>query len=315
MDQITEPIRAERLVPTAIGANEFERLSRLAPHAAGFAFFGTAIRVRFSDAAAAGALSRRYAAFASNDAPVLDLVAVNEGARSRFALLKGPAYVWEGPLHSRGLEFLADAIAGDAYFTALSPYQSFHSAAVAVDGVAVAITAASEGGKTTTALACARRDMPLYSDEWCVLDGNAVQPFPRAMNVRPGSLALLASEMPEHPLSRRAAAQGGRKWRDVAFTEAFGHDIVVPKPAPLAAIFFITARGARAHAVPLDAGSAVSLLLRAPFRSADKTRRLSHAIALLSTARPYALTLGTPDQTACAIRDVIRSSAGMERCA
>lgn len=309
------PIHGERLVAVEIDARSRERMRRRAGNVVRIRFFETSIAVGFDDSAAAAAFEKRYRSFASDDPARLRISAVSDNGGAVFFIDGGPAYRWEGALHARGLEFLADCVMGEAYFSRISHLVSFHAAAVALDDVAIAITAASEGGKTTTAVACARRGMPLYSDELCILDGPSVQPYPRALNLREGSLALLAAECSDDRVTMRIRARQGEKWRNIGFSELFGGD-PMSAPRPLAAIFFIDGRASRPRIESYAAAEALPRLLASPLRSAQRgAARITQALEILSRARAFRLILGTPDATARAIGEAVSGLLRAERCA
>jgi hypothetical protein len=289
-------ITADRLTAIELDAADRADLAARAAHAAATTWFGTTIEIRFDDAAAADLHRRRYARLPAQGMADLRAHAAVLGEGTYFCIEDGPAFRWNDPLGPSATQFLADVVVRTEYFMERSPYQSFHAAAVRVNECAAAITAASMGGKTTTAIACARRGMPLYSDERCILDGELVLPFPRAINIRAASLDLLG-----------LATHRGEDWTFVDYVELFG-DASLPEPRPLRAIFFITGRGPKAtvEAMPLE--SAVTALVRAPLRGrARGADRVVEATRLLRRARPYTLTLGTPDETARLIAQTVAS--------
>jgi len=294
------PITADRLTPITLGDPERRALGARATHAAATSWFGTTIHLGFSDAAAAALHRRRYARLPASGPTDLRGYAVVEGDATYFWVDGGPAFRWDDPLGSSALQFLADVVVRTEYFMERSAFQSFHAATIRVNGVAAAITAASMGGKTTTALACARRGMPLYSDERCILDGELVLPFPRAINVRAGSLDLLAGDAApaDGGIGERLAAHRGADWTGIDYAELFG-DQDLPEPRPLRAVYFIAGRGPAALAEPMPLEAALPALLAAPLRSrARGPARVVEGTRLLRRARAYSLTLGTPDETA-----------------
>jgi hypothetical protein len=280
------PITAEGLVPVELSASQRAALGVRATHCAATTWFGTTIEIGFDNAEAAAMHRRRYARLPASATPDLRGYAVVADDVTYFWIDDGPAFRWDDPLGASSLQFLADVVVRTEYFMERSSLQSFHAATVRVNGCAAAITAASMGGKTTTAIACARRGMPLYSDERCILDGEMVLPFPRAINVRAGSLALLGIDRP------------GGDWTFIDYPELFGTE-ELPDPRPLRAIFFIAGRGSEPIAQPMPLETAVAALLGAPLRGRSRgPARVVEATRLLRRARPYALTLGTPDETA-----------------
>lgn len=283
------PITAAGLTPIELDEKRRRALSVGAVHSAATTWFGTTIRIDFGDAAAAELHRRRYARLPASGPVSLRGYAVIEAGASYFWIEGGPAFRWDDPLEPSSLQFLADVVIRTEYFMERSEHQSFHAATIGVNGAAVAITAASMGGKTTTAIACARRGMPLYSDERCILDGELVLPFPRAINIRAASLALLGIDRP------------GGDWTFVDYAELFPGE-ALPEPRPLRAIFFITGRGQSARAEEMTPERAVTALLAAPLRSRTRgPARVVDALRVLRRARPYALTLGTPAETALLI--------------
>jgi hypothetical protein len=311
-----ERITAERLSPIDLDGHARERLRDRARFRVTTERFGVRLEMAFEDESAAALHRHRYARFLSEAAePQLRLRAVNDGELTNFFFEGGAAYRWHEPLNARGIGFLADALETTAFFTTLCPHLVFHAAALAIDNVAIAISAASESGKTTTALACARRGMSLYSDEWCVFDGRNVLPYPRALSVRRDGLALFSAERTGDPVTARAVALQADRTRNLAFEELFGEG-AVPTPRPLAAIFFIAGRSDAPHVAPLDSASAVQSLLSAPLRSSrPRAARVAAAFEVLSSARAFSLTLGTPDATALAIAETARALRATERCA
>ncbi len=280
------PISADRLTTIELDGRRRRELGERATHTAATTWFGTTIEIGFSDAEAAALHRRRYARLAPKGSAALRGHAVVEVGATYFWVDDGPAFRWDDPLAPSALQFLADVVVRTEYFMERSAHLSFHAAAIRVNGVAAAITAASMGGKTTTAIACARRGMPLYSDERCILDGDVVLPFPRALNVRAASLKLLGID------------RAGGDWTFIDYADLFG-DVALPEPRPLRAIFFIAGRGPTASVEPMPLEAAVTALLGAPLRSrARGSARVVEATRLLRRARPYRLTLGTPDETA-----------------
>ncbi len=311
----TRFIRADRLLRVRLDGGARRRIRERARNEVRLRFFETSIAVAFDDAEAAALFRKRYRAFGSDETAALRIFAVHVDGGALFFVDDGAAYRWDGSLHARGLEFLADGVTRELYFGATSRRVSFHAAACAAGEVAFAVTAASEGGKTTTAIACARRGMPLYSDEFCILEKGAVQPYPRALNLREGSLALLGSECSGDPVTSRIRARCGKRWRDVSFAEIFG-TVVPPAPRPLVAVFFIDGRAPQPAIEGLGSAEALPRLLAAPLQSrGDGPSRISHAIEILANTRAFRLTLGTPDATALAIRESVRTLGYQERCA
>jgi hypothetical protein len=201
------------------------------------------------------------------------------------------------------MAFLADAVTNRAFFDVTPELLSFHAAALRVGEAAAAISALSTGGKSTTAIACARRGMGLYSDERCVLRDGRVQAFPRAVNIRQGGLELLSSEdvHDDEGIGLRLRAHLNDDWISASFAELIG-DRPRSAPAKLEAIFFIVARKTIPSVKLMPLGEAIVRLLSAglcgPKPGLD---RVAAAAALCRQSRAYELTIGTPDDTALLI--------------
>jgi hypothetical protein len=303
---IAPPVAPEGLQAVELGVALRRALHGAVAETVWTDWFGTCIALGFDDPLAAASYRRRYARFATERAADIRAYALRHDGRTLFWVEGGPAYEWREALQDPlALEFLADAVVRHAYFMEHSPYLSFHAAALAAGGSAFAVTAASGGGKTTTALACARRGMPLYSDERCVIDGECVLPFPRALNVRSAALELLAADLalPDGGLGERLRRQLGGDWNGVDFAELFD-DAPLPSPQPLRAIFFVTGRGATPAVRPMALREALPALLAVPLRGRSRgLERVADATRLLSRVQAYALTLGRPDATARLLRE------------
>lgn len=273
-------------------------------------WFGTTVAAHFNQPDEADAFRRRYRSFLSSGPPDLVSCAVaSHDEEPIFFTEPGDAYRY--PLVSRKtgvVAFFADAVTSHGFFGVHPSLLSFHAAAVRVGGSAAAIAATSTGGKSTTAFACARRGMAVYSDERCVLENGSVHPFPRAMNIRSGGIELLLSErVPEdEALAEPLRAHAGADWECVQFSEVFAAR-PLPKPAKLESIFFITGRSRTPKAEAVDRTGALQQLLESAFSgAAPGMDRVAAAAGLLQQARPYALTLGTPDDTALLIEATVR---------
>ncbi|MBC5809714.1 MAG: hypothetical protein GIW95_02495 [Candidatus Eremiobacteraeota bacterium] len=302
-------VNADSLVPVELTQARRAELAARATQRFSMRWFETGIAVAFDDAEAAALYARRYARFAHNDAAQIMGYAVRASDATYYWTNDGPAYVCGEPLRSVPLQFLADIAVRDRYFLTCR-YSSFHAAAVTDGTVAAAITALSEGGKTTTAVACARRGLQLYSDEWCILDGVRVLPFPRNVNVRRGGLDLLLGERcaGDDVLNERLAARAGADWESVDIGE-ISPGWTPPPSRPLRAIFFISGRARTAEVTVMPLDRAMRALLEAPLRGNQRGfERAIEARALLRTAVPYALTLGTPDSTATLIAQICAAS-------
>lgn len=278
-------------------------------------WFGTRVAAHFNQAGEADAFRWRYRSFLSSGRPDFVSCAVaGDEEEPLFFSEPGEAFRYPLVLRKTGLvAFLADAVTSRGFFGVHPSLLSFHAAAVSVGNSAAAISAISTGGKSTTAFACVRRGMGLYTDERCVLKNGFVHPFPRAMNIRAGAIELLLSERvpDDEAIAQPLRAHAGKDWECVQISEVFGAR-PLPKPAKLESIFFITGRSRTPRAEPMERHDGLQQLLESSFSGAvPGMDRLAAATGLLQQARPYALTLGTPDDTALLIAATVRREKPM----
>ncbi|MDQ6767662.1 MAG: hypothetical protein M3Z41_07620 [Candidatus Eremiobacteraeota bacterium] len=299
-------VTAPQLVEIELSPTQRRELFGLAREVVVIEWFGRRIAACFRHAAQAESFRKRYQSFVSDGTPDMWSCAVqdgNEAGEPIFWTEPGAAYRYPAGLQGGVIAFLADAVTHRAFFDVNPAMLSFHAAAVRVGDAAVAISAVSTGGKSTTAIACVRRGMALYTDERCVLIGGRVHPFPRALNIRQGGLELLcAHDLPDDSgIGNRLRARGDGDWEAASFADVLG-DMPLPKPAKLEVVFFIDGHDSVARVVPLSLEAAIVRLLTAalcgPKPGLD---RVAAATALCRQARMYALTTGTPDDTALLI--------------
>jgi hypothetical protein len=203
--------------------------------------------VNFGDAAAAEAFAARYADLeGSARVPEREAFAVHDDVLGPlFWSPGGTAYRWpHGPLPPDGTAFFADAVALTAFLTDRHDgIVSLHAAAVGTAAGGAAIVADSNVGKTTTALACARTGLHLYSDERCLVDRSGrIHAFPRAVNVRDGGRQLLLHDVLAEAdvLAQRLRTHAdAADWQDVRFADLFG-GWRPPPPVPLRTVFLIS---------------------------------------------------------------------------
>ena len=179
-------VTAAELIEVELGAADRARLARQANQIVTVEWFGRRIAARFEQDHAAAIFRARYADFlASGPVELESCAAFSENGEPLFWTEPGAAYRYPARIAAAHVvAFLADAATQRAFFDVNAELLSFHAAAVAVGDRAAAISAISTGGKSTTAIACARRGMALFSDERCVLKDGRVNAFPRAMNLR-----------------------------------------------------------------------------------------------------------------------------------
>jgi hypothetical protein len=294
-------IRADQLVEIEFDATQRAAALRRCAHGVRFDWFGRTVEVRCDRPFEIEALRKRYRAFLTSDEP--DLTSCAFGGDGAPVFFTQPGEAFRHPLELAfpgALAFLADAVTTRAFFQVHPTLCSFHAAALRIGDAAAAISAISTGGKSTTAFACARRGMALYSDERCVIQDGMVLPFPRAVNLRAGGIELLlGDEVPgDGGIAQRLRSHRGHDWEAAQLDEVIGAH-APPAPARLEAIFFITGRAQRPHAELLERESALRLLLEASFVGPPPGMdRLAAAARLLQQTRAFGLTLGTPDATA-----------------
>ncbi len=285
------------------GAEFFGDLAGAACCPVTVSFCGIVVMVRFGDAEAATAFRRRYRHMLSNAPPQVVAYAVARRPEETFFWVAGDAaFVWDHcRLWPNEAAFLADAVVTTSVFTSREGAVAFHAAAVTDGDGAAALVGSSAAGKSTTAIACARRGLGLYSDEFCVATSEGVAPFPRTLNLRRGGIELLAKDRaPGSPVDAWLTAHRGLDVEDIGWDEIFGR-LVVPRARPLRAVFAIVGAGARPAARPI--GAAQMLAHVTPWVK-TKARGLAAAqrvLELLQGAATFELTLGSPDATASLI--------------
>lgn len=271
---------------------------------------GLVCAIHFDDGEAATLFAARYAdmsveapasrhAFAMRD-PLLGHV---------FWAAGGGVFRWpRGPLPARVVAFLADAVAMTAFFQDRDDDMlSLHAAALGVPGGAAAIVGDSNAGKTTTAVACARAGMYLYSDERCVIDRRLrVHPFARAINLREPGLRLLAHDRPAgpDPAGERLREHAGDDWNDVRISELFAAQTALG-PEPLRAVFLLAGSAAQPAIEPAPASRASKAAARWAQGAGSGLDKIARLQRLFSETACYRIVLGTPDASARLIRSVL----------
>jgi hypothetical protein len=234
-----------------------------------------------------------------------------------FWTLGGRAFRWpSGRLEPHVQAFLTDAVALTACFTVRSEgLVSLHAATVGIPGAAGAIVGDSNGGKTTTAIACLRAGLRVYGDERCVVDRNGlVYPFPRAVNLRAAGLRLLLNDRvpgPD-PVGEFLRSQPEGDLSDVRF-RTLRSDWTAPPLEPLRAVFVLDGTAAEprlTETTPANAAKAAARWTQGAGSGVDKVARL---IELFGAASCYRLVLGTPHASALAIEAALRQGTAQQR--
>jgi hypothetical protein len=282
-------------------------LAARATHAVTIGFAGVVAQTRFFRADSADVYRGRYRNMLSPEVPQLISYAVARRPGDIYFWVPGIAsYRWDRcRIGKNQTAFLAEAVTNTAVFTSRENLIALHAAAVSDGRRAAAVIGSSEAGKTTTAIACVRRGLQLYSDEFCVVTPAGVIPFPRSLNVRAGGLALLAEDRPPpSPVDAWLSGNLGADRDDVGFADIFGA-VRMPEPRPLEVVFAVRGRAERPAAEQIPAAAMlphVKPWARLKARGIEEVHAL---LAMLQAARCYELTLGSPDATALLIRDVL----------
>ena len=299
-------IYADDLEPIVGPAWSQEQIGARTPHAVTIAVADSEITVRFDDARCAALFSERYAdQQVGGPAPLVHYV-VHTTTGYLFWSPGGVAWTWaRGRLGAGAVAFLADATAITALINSSPHLLTFHAAAVAIQGVAAAIAGDSGAGKTTSAIACARRGMGLYSDELCVLRGGKVMPFARTLHIRTGGLQLLALDAIDGEL------MPVRDGVNVRISTLFGWR-AIPPPAPLRAVFLLSGREEHPELRRVAWFDVAPALIRS-MESNDATplQRIARVLAVLREVECFRLVLGPPDETALLVR---RTLCALESC-
>lgn len=275
--------------------------------------------IRFDDAEVRRIFAQRYADMAADaDGPAAhEAFAVHDPALGHLFWTTGDqVYRWpHGVAPPHVVAFLADAVALTAFIVRRSDgLISLHAAVATVEAGAAAILGDSHAGKTTTAIACARVGMQLYSDERCLIDRETIaHPFPRAINIRDTGRRLLTEDTldGDDPIGRRLRACPDSALNDVHFSDLFGQDEC--RPRPLRAVFLIAGISAQASlgaATASDATRAAARWACGAGRGFDKLTRL---FEIFRNVACFSLVLGTPDASARAVRAGLEATC-LEHC-
>jgi hypothetical protein len=275
--------------------------------------------VRFDDAETCRLFARRYADMAAdgNEPAAHEAFAVRDPVLGHLFWATGDtAYRWpHGAAAPHVVAFLADAVALTAFIVRRTDgLISLHAAVAAIEGGAAAIIGDSNAGKTTTALACARIGMQLYSDERCIIGRETIaHPFPRAMNIRDTGRRLLTQDVldDDDPVGRRLRARPEGAWDDVLFSDLFGRN--EHRPQPLRAAFLIAGVASQPSLEPATASQATRAANRWAYGAGRGLDKLARLFEIFRNVACFSLVLGTPDASARAIRGELEATC-LERC-
>jgi hypothetical protein len=283
---------------------------------------GLVCAVHFDDAAVAAQFAARYTDLTSiGRTPERHAFAMRDDVLGwLFWSDATPVMRWpHGDLTAHAVAFLADAVALTAFCRQRADgIVSLHAASLAVaDGVA-AIIGDSNAGKTTTAIACARAGMDLFSDERCLIDaGLRVHPFPRAVNVRASGLRLLSADRVPgcDPIGRRLRAHGAGDWNDVRISALIPQQRAL-EPRPLRAVFLLAGHAGAVSIEAVSADRAVRASARWAQGAGTGLDKIARLLEIFRSVPCYRVSLGTPDESARLIRNsVVCGPPELERSA
>lgn len=290
-------LRASDLAPAA---HVPAPLARACVYRVRLAIAGRCLEVRFDRPDAAEIFRRRYRHVPAQAPPhAIAYAAAAQPDGAYFWVEGDAAFRWTRcALGATQVAFLADAVSITGFFARYDGVLALHAAALGDSRSAVALLGASTAGKSTTALACVRRGLQLYSDEYCIVTQEGVMPFARALSLRRDGLQMLAAQSAgDSPMERWIRAHRGADRHDVGFDELFG-SVCVPQPRPLRVAFAVvgTAAGARVNEIaPAQMLGYAKPWAKMSATGLDGVRAL---LALLQRVECYELHLGSPDETA-----------------
>ncbi len=273
-------------------------LSARAPHRFTFAIGTIAIEVAMSDIAALEDFRYRFGDLSAERAADYTFFVVEDAHRAYFWSDPSRVRMWSGgSLGSASLSFLADNAAMDDFF-ARGRYVGLHAAVLKGARGLCALVGSTTAGKTTTAVACTRRGMRLYSDERCILSDGEVFAFPRALTLRAGGRELLATDTSGDAAFLAAIGQ----WGDVPEATVRPSQLFpgrVGGPNELLRVLIVldgVGDGPRMDRVSLP--SIVPQLAEAMSPASYGLDRVAHILSAFKTVECYRLRLGGPDETA-----------------
>jgi len=295
---------------TTLSMQRSTRLSAQATEPVSFAIGSVLLEVRFSGADSAVGFVGRYADLpahrgSSGTAPSLTLFVVEADGQTFFWV--DPQSVWRwsgGPIEPHLVGFFADAVLHHE-FTRLTASVSFHAAVLAFDGACAALTGVTTAGKTTTAVACVRAGLRLYSDERCILQEGRVVPFLRRLTLRAGGRVMLCADEPDSDFGALLASWKEHEEVAVRASRLFGEGAQGGAPLPLRWLFLMDGFGDTPAVTPTTALAAAPAILRS-FSSGDSgLERVALWLRELKGVAVYRLRLGRPAATASAIKEVM----------
>lgn len=273
---------------------------------------GMRLRVSFEDARAAGYFAERYhhlmIASGQDVTFALDVVRDADGTQL-FSVTPGATYAWRhGTIGPEDVAFLADAVATTSAFTRMTGTLTLHAAVIRSANDAFAIVGDSNTGKTTTAVACGLSGFEVYSDEFCIVSNGCVRPFPRALSLRPGGMAVLHRLRAVPPALREALHLHEDGWSNARFDALFG-EIPAGERVPLRAIFLLGGRAEHPSIEPLAPTALLPAAARYAKSASPPLERVAEVLLLLRSLACYTLVVGDPNETVRAIAQAVARNA------
>jgi hypothetical protein len=211
------------------------------------------------------------------------------------------------------VEFLVDLVVG-AVQSIQTGVLFLHAGSVGVGGSGALIIAHSNGGKSTTSLAVARRGHAFLGDDVAAVRTatRELLPFPRSAGLREGSLARSLEGEVQRCRHLRAANREGIERTLVRVSDLFPWSVSDPLPLQYAFVLERIAEGAAISA--FQPGLEELSRLRALATDASASWGLSpgrdlmlflSVVNLLSGVRCYLVQRGSPEETARVIEAVM----------
>ncbi len=242
------------------------------------------------------------------------LVDLESGGPCLLLLPDGEARPMDDPEHATIalLEAMVGAVVAGLYDRGIL---AVHAGAAQGPTGAIVVAGRSGQGKSTLILGLVRRGLGLMSDELALLDPAAglVRPYPRAVHVRPSTIALLPELAPLEARPRHELG-GGSEW-SVSPAEVAGLlGGRLGTAAPLAAVILLDGlpdAAAEPRIRPeVPAVAALDLLRSTWAASADFGSTLAAVGGMLADVPCLRLSIGRSDRTVDAVLDQLGIAHG-----
>lgn len=194
----------------------------------------------------------------------------------------------------------------------------FHAGAVSLRGEGIALFGPSGAGKTTLSLALAQRGFHYLTDDFATINGLELQPFPRAVNIRNGTLQMLGLRN-----NLNIPSTGTKLYRQFVELSAKNRltntpnyvkeadcngirvdvktmlpEVVLGEPCPLKHLIFLDGFSSNTTLIPIKATMALPLLLK-HCRNLKGQQRIQKMISILKNVSCYRMTFGPDVEQAC----------------